>query len=163
GSGQPATLGGAIPIHTESNSTQKPGPEFDDASILGQLGGQNPTILGVPKRGTPEWLNPWPEAWGRPTNPKWRLPESGKWSGQHGHSYFIPDDPVSLGLEPGEVVPFRQGRADFSWWAEYEFTSEEPLMGNRNTEQNTMHQETAKYFNRIGKPHPDGGTGNWTG
>ena len=36
-------------------------------------------------------------------------------------------------------------------------------MGNRNTEQNTMHQETAKYFNRIGKPHPDGGTGNWTG
>jgi len=87
-------LGGAVPDK----------PKFDAPSN------------SIPQPGTPEWAKPWSESWTRPTNPRWRIPKNGNWSGQEGHSYFIPDDPAALGIKPGEVIPFRQGRPDFSQW-----------------------------------------------
>ena len=35
------------------------------------------------------------------------------------------------------------------------------LDGNRNLDTNAMHQETARFFNETGVPHPDGAV--WTG
>jgi hypothetical protein len=52
--------------------------------------------------------------WTRP--PGWRLPKNGTWEGTPGHSNFIPSNPAALGLKPGEVVPFTNGRPDFSKW-----------------------------------------------
>jgi hypothetical protein len=76
--------------------------------------------------------------------PGWRLPENGVWTGVPGHSDFIPDNPTALGIDWGEAIPFRGGRVNFSRWAEYEFTSQRVLTGNRNIDPNAMHQEAAR-------------------
>lgn len=55
-----------------------------------------------------------------------RLPQDGTWTGEPGNSVFIPnrasklphpDDPRVVDLPPGEGIPFRNGRPDFSRWA----------------------------------------------
>jgi hypothetical protein len=66
-------------------------------------------------------------AWTRPANN--RLPKGGVWTGQKGHSDFIPDNPAALGLNAGEVVPFRFGRPDFSKWSKGNYTAKETLTG----------------------------------
>jgi len=66
-------------------------------------------------------------AWVRPAG--WRLPKNGDWAGVPGNSNFIPHDPPSLGLKPGDVVPFNQGRVDFSQYSKGNFVSSEALTG----------------------------------
>jgi hypothetical protein len=106
-----------------------------------------------------DWERPRPGGRGK----TWQLPENGVWTGKPGHSDFIPDNPTELGIGIGEPIPFRNGRVDFSRWAEYEFASTKPLTGDRNIDTNRMHQEMAKYFNENGVPHPEGAGVEWTG
>jgi intein/homing endonuclease len=118
-----------------------------------------------PKPGTPEWTKPWPEEWSRPTGHAGKLPKNGTWSGQPGHSYFIPDNPAQLGLNPGEVIPFRQGRPDFSNWARdlngaqspgKTFQSPERLTGEKD-DLGKMHKEIARqkgWLKANGEPNP---------
>ncbi len=59
-----------------------------------------------------------------------RLPRDGRWTGERGNSTFIPnrasklphpEDPLVVDLKPGEGIPFRNGRPDFSRHAVDEF------------------------------------------
>jgi len=59
-----------------------------------------------------------------------RLPQDGTWTGEPGYSVFIPnrsskqphpDDSRVVDLQPGEGIPFKNGRPDFSRWAVDEF------------------------------------------
>ena len=70
--------------------------------------------------------------WVRPKG--WRLPKNGTWEGTPGHSNFKPTNPAELGLKPGEVVPFRNGRPDFSNWSKGNFASKEALIGEWNAD-----------------------------
>ncbi len=57
------------------------------------------------------------------TKPKgWKLPKNGNWSGQVGNSHYIPKDPKSLGLNPGDVIKFKHGYPDFSPWSKGNYT-----------------------------------------
>jgi RHS repeat-associated protein len=57
-------------------------------------------------------LMPWEP--GTPKPKGWRLPKNGTWSGDPGHSNFIPSDPAGLGLPEGTEIPFVKGTPDFS-------------------------------------------------
>jgi hypothetical protein len=93
--------------------------------------------------------------WVRPKG--WQLPRNGTWEGTPGNSNFKPHNPESLGLKPGEVVPFRNGSPDFSKWVRETFTAREPLTGNPTSDQKAMiravaeqngwtHKETIKWL-----------------
>jgi hypothetical protein len=89
-------------------------------------------------------------------SPKPRAPKGGVWTGEPGHSNFIPDDPVSLGLNYGEVVPFRNGRPDFSEWSKGNFTANEALTGVEQTDQKIFWRTLRDNFNARD------GDGSWT-
>lgn len=70
-------------------------------------------------------------AFGLKYKPKARLPRDGTWTGKPGESVFVPNrssklpapaDPRVVDLAPGEGIPFRNGRPDFSRfaWAEFD-------------------------------------------
>ena len=80
--------------------------------------------------------------WVRPKG--WRLPKNGRWSGTPGNSDFIPDDPAALGLKPREVVPFRNGRPDFSKWSKGNFRSNDPLTGVHDVDRLKMTKAIAE-------------------
>jgi hypothetical protein len=80
--------------------------------------------------------------WVRP--PGWRLPKNGTWEGTPGHSNFKPTNPAELGLNPGEVVPFRNGRPDFSNWSKGNYTSGKKLVGDHGLDQQAMKESLAK-------------------
>ncbi len=76
-----------------------------------------------------KYWNPPSDDWVRP--PGLRLPrDKGTWSGTPGNSVFTPDNPKAFGLEPGDVIPYREGRPDFSRWSKGNFTSTVPLTGH---------------------------------
>jgi hypothetical protein len=94
-----------------------------------QSGGSPPAPSGATAPpGSGEWVRP----------KGWRLPKNGTWEGTPGNSNFRPNNPAELGLEPGEVVPFRNGRPDFSKWSKGNFTSREPLTGDPVSDRTKM-------------------------
>lgn len=101
-------------------------------------------------------------AWTRSANN--RLPTGGVWTGQKGHSNFIPDNPAQLGLKPGEVIPFVEGVPNFSKWThnlkgelvpDTTFVSRELLTGAKD-DLSKMHRtiaaELGMFFKGSGKP-----------
>jgi hypothetical protein len=113
---------------------------------------------GGPLQPPGDWVRPRPGGTGK----TWRLPEKGVWTGKPGHSDFIPDNPTELGIGFGEVVQFRQGRANFTPWAEHQFMAAETLTGRRGPDKRAMLNGAANHFNETGFAHPTRGTGNWT-
>ncbi len=83
-----------------------------------------------------------PGRWIRPKD--WVLPKNGEWAGAVGDSGFIPDNRAKLGLRPGEVIPFRNGRVDFSEWSKENFTAKEVLTGNPVRDRAKMIRTIAK-------------------
>lgn len=99
--------------------------------------GENGKVEVVPE-GTPaagaEWVRP----------PGLKLPKNGTWEGTPGNSNFKPTNSAELGLKPGDVVPFRQGRPDFSPWSKGNFTSKEPLTGVWQADREKMYRALAQ-------------------
>jgi hypothetical protein len=89
------------------------------------------------------------------TGAKPRLPKDGVWTGEPGHSYFIPDNPSALGLKPGEVVPFRNGRPMFTKWRKGDrYTANQKLEGDGPVDKATFERTLRDLFNSQGKkPH----------
>lgn len=91
--------------------------QFVSQDPIRLIGGINPyryalnSIVWVDPLGLMPW-NP-----GDPKPKGWRLPKNGTWEGEAGHSNFIPTDPESLGLKPGDKIPFVGGMPDFSQYA----------------------------------------------
>ena len=66
------------------------------------------------------WIDPfglssWRKGTSKPSG--WRLPKDGTWSGEVGHSSFIPNNPEKLGLSSGESISYRGGRPNLSPWS----------------------------------------------
>ncbi|MFN5530898.1 MAG: polymorphic toxin-type HINT domain-containing protein [Planctomycetaceae bacterium] len=80
--------------------------------------------------------------WVRPKG--WRLPKNGTWEGTPGHSIFKTSNPAELGLKPGDVIPFREGRPDFSQWSKGDFTSKKALTGDHLMDEPKMVEALAE-------------------
>jgi hypothetical protein len=96
----------------------------EEIGLRGPPEPEPPVVESVTPANGSEWVRP----------KGWRLPKNGTWDGTPGHSNFKPANPAELGLKPGEVVPFRNGRPDFSQWSKGNFTSKETLIGEWNVD-----------------------------
>lgn len=86
--------------------------------------------------GLNEWLP------GQPKPKGWRLPKSGTWAGERGHSDFTPSNPTDLGLNPGDTIPYKNGRPDFSKWSQRNMTVN-GMTGDHDVDMPMIHRQLA--------------------
>jgi RHS repeat-associated protein len=96
-------------------------------------------------------IDPYGLTWepGTPKPKGWRLPKEGTWAGEKGHSDFTPSNPKSLGLNPGDSIPYKNGMPDFSNWSQRNMRVS-GMTGVHDTDMSKIHAALAK---RMGLPN----------
>ena len=94
------------------------------------------------------WCDPYGLTWekGTPKPKGWRLPKQGTWSGDPGHSNFIPNNPTSIGLPKGAEIPFVNGTPDFSSVQVREPITVPNMTGDQNIDKRLTAEALAKKY-----------------